>query len=272
MGQMSDFLASMVSESLARAEAARSASRESDLRASAASIPPPLSLSLAEPGFDLIAEPKLASPSEGPLASTESPAELADSMVDAGAAVLSVLTEPTVFRGHLSHLEEVASSAPVPVMRKDFLVDPIQVLEARAAGASGLLLIAKALDGGRLEEMTDLAIELGMFVLVEVFDEADLDVASSVLDRPVLIGVNARDLVTLQVDPGKHARMRPLLPDGIPAVAESGLLTAADAARSAALGYRLALVGSALVSSGDAAQLVDAMLVAGRGAASEQDR
>lgn len=266
--QMSDFLAAMTAASHVRADAVRQRLGEAELGSRASTARPALPLRLSDEGFDLIAEAKLASPSEGRLASdgddAETVARLASTMSGSGAVAISVLTEPSRFDGDIIHLEAVASSVGLPVMRKDFLVDPIQVIEARAAGASGVLLIARITHPELLVEMTDLALSLGMFVLVELFEEGDLEAASGVFDRSVLIGVNSRDLTTLEVDPDRHERMAALLPDHVPLVAESGIVDAADAARVARLGYRLALVGSRLVSSGDPSGLASEMIRAGR--------
>lgn len=265
---MSDFLEVMASASRLRAKRVREGPGERGLSSGVSSARPAVGLDLSDAGFDLIAETKLASPSVGRLAAEGDDEErvirLASELEDAGAAALSVLTEPTRFEGEMAHVELVVSAVEIPVMRKDFLVDPIQVLEARAAGASGVLLIARIVDPGLLVEMTDLALDLGMFAVVEIFDESDLDTASSVFDRDVLIGVNARDLATLQVDRGRHRRMARLLPADLTLVAESGILDADDAGRVAALGYCLALVGTSLVSSSSPGELAARMIMAGR--------
>jgi indole-3-glycerol phosphate synthase len=146
------------------------------------------------------------------------------------------------------------------------------VLEARAAGAGGLLLILRMLDRGELGALLDTALEQQLFVLLEAFDEQDVDIAMSLLgsraaaaNGQVLLGVNCRDLVTLQVVPGRLENMAPYLPGSLPKVAESGLATAADAARLAAAGYDLALVGSALMGDDHPGELAAQMLQAGRG-------
>ncbi len=147
-------------------------------------------------------------------------------------------------------------------MRKDFLVDPYQVLEARAAGAGGVLVILRMLPRERAAELLDTAIEHGMFVLLEAFDAADLATAGELIAsrsssaQTILIGVNSRDLQTLQVVPERFAALAPRLPDGWPAVAESGVASADDARRMRKLGYRLALIGSALMSCDDPARLL----------------
>ena len=184
------------------------------------------------------------------------------------------MTEPSQFAGALEHLDEVAAAVPdTPVMRKDFLVDPVQILEARKYGASGVLLIVAMRDDRTLREMLDRAADLDMFVLLECFDSGDLERASqllasasdqdSVAAGQVLVGVNTRDLRTLRVDPDRLQLLAPELPDAF-CVAESGLHTADDAADAAGLGYRLGLVGTALMRTDDPEALVRAMCAAGR--------
>jgi indole-3-glycerol phosphate synthase len=263
---VSDFLGEMSDVSAVRASAARD--RADDIQARIVDARPPLPLGLSSHGFDVIAEVKLASPAEGPLdhGGAERVVELARAYAASGAVALSVLTEESRFAGSLDHLESASSVVDVPVMRKDFLVDPIQVLEARAAGASGVLLIARLLPEALLAEMTDLTLDLGMFALIEVFDRSDLETAVSVFDRDVLVGVNCRDLSTLGVDKGRFDSLAAHLPRDLPAVAESGIETAPDAASVARLGYRLALVGSALVRSDDPGSTLAGMIASGRSA------
>ena len=265
---MSDFLSTMAEASQLRAGEARAKYGVRGLASRAASARPVVLLDLPETGFDLIAEVKLASPADGQLVIADDPElrvkEFTSLYQDGGAAVVSVLTEPSRFGGSLGHLETAVAAADLPVMRKDFLVDPIQVIEARAAGASGVLLIARLTDASLLIEMTDTAIGFGMFVLVEVFEETDLDKASVVFDRKILIGVNTRDLTTLEVNSGRLADLAPHLPDGLPGVAESGMKSTGAAGFAAMLGYRLALVGSALVTSEAPEKTVRALIAAGR--------
>jgi indole-3-glycerol phosphate synthase len=278
-----DFLAGMAASSRARADAAMAALPAAELRARIADLPPAPKLRLSSEGFDLIAEMKLRSPAVGALraASEEDPARRASTYADAGAAAVSVLTEPSRFDGSLAHLEQAAAAiaaAGVPAMRKDFLVDPYQVLEARAAGAGGVLLILRMLPSAAIEALMDEALEQGLFVLLEAFDEADVEAAVALLeprrgvDDSLLLGVNCRDLVTLQVVPGRLEAMADHLPDWMPRVAESGLATPDDAARLAACGYDLALVGSALMTGGEPRELAGAMLAAARGALGHQPR
>lgn len=223
--------------------------------------------------FDIIAEIKNRSPAEGELAGPVHDRKArAKSYAAAGAAAISVLTEPSRFDGSLQHLAEVVDAVPgVPVMRKDFLVDPVQVDEARAAGASGVLLIVTMLDDTTLRAMLDRARELGMFVLLESFDRQDLVRMERLLAAAdhdeaaagrLLFGVNARDLRTLAVDAKRFIDFVADLPRGR-LVAESGLLTRADVERVAGYGYSMALVGTALMRSEDPAALIVAMREAG---------
>ena len=267
------FLAQMAGHSAERLGAARARRSEAALLAACAATPPPPSLRLA--GFDLIAEIKRNSPAEGALALDADVPKRAADYAATGAAAISVLTEPTRFNGSLDDLAAAAVAAvprQIPVMRKDFLVDPWQVLEAREAGAGGVLLIVAMLTDDQLDELLAAATEQGLFVLLEAFDEADLERASQHVaghahdagGAPRLLGVNTRDLRTLAVDPARLARLAPCLPPGVPAVAESGLHTADDAAAAAALGYGLALVGTALMRAAEPAKLAAAMIAAGR--------
>ena len=264
---MSDFLQTMAASSAERAAAAGT-------RFTAADFDRPV-VPLKLDRFDVIAEIKERSPAEGALTGPgHDRCAQAARYAAGGAAAISVLTEPTHFSGALQHLEDIVAAVPdVPVMRKDFLVDPIQVLEARKAGASGVLLIVTMLDDGTLDGMLRCAWEHGMFVLLESFDAGDLARTSRLLEQPLqgekadagqlLVGVNTRDLRTLHVDSERLEKLAPQLPAAA-CVAESGLHDAADAARVAALGYRLALVGSALMRSADPAGLVRAMRNEGR--------
>jgi indole-3-glycerol phosphate synthase len=266
-------------DSMARSSAARvaTASRSESLvllrrRALAAPAAPPLRLSPG--GFDVIAEIKLRSPAAGQLVE-QSDDWLARALAycRGGAAAVSVLTEPSRFDGSLQHLERAAEAlrhVGVPAMRKDFLVDPYQVAEARAAGAGGVLLIVRMLTPPRLGELLDAAAEFGLFVLLEAFDGEDLATAFQALrgrERhapQVLIGINSRDLQTLKVVPQRFEILAPLLPDGWPAVAESGVASAADAKHMLRLGYRLALIGTALMTSAEPARFLSEIFDATR--------
>ncbi len=266
---MSGLLDDMARSSAARtAEAIRHESaRALEARARAAAAAPRLRLSGT--GFDVIAELKLRSPAAGQLgdANQDWPGRIA-AYARGGAAAVSVLTEPSRFDGSLEHLRRAAAVlAPfgVPAMRKDFLVDPYQVLEARAAGAGGVLVILRMLTPARAAELVDIAAEHGMFVLLEAFDELDLSVARELLTRlaphrdrrpPILMGINSRDLQSLEVVPERFAALAPLLPPGWPAVAESGVASGRDARRMQQLGYGLALIGTALMAAEDPSALL----------------
>jgi indole-3-glycerol phosphate synthase len=270
---VSDFLADMARSSAARAAEAARLVPLADLRRRAREAPAAPPLRLSPLGFDIVAEIKLRSPAVGAL---QDPAHDRLGRIEAyargGAAAVSVLTEPSRFDGSLEHLREAATVlAPlgVPVMRKDFLVDPYQVLEARAAGAGGVLLILRMLRPERLAEMLEIASEQGLFVLLEAFDARDLDVAGELLAAArrregVMVGINCRDLTSLRVVPERFAELAARLPSDVPAVAESGVATPADAHKVRGLGYRLALVGTALMAREDAGGLVAEMLAAGR--------
>jgi indole-3-glycerol phosphate synthase len=267
---MSGFLDDMACLSAARvAEALRHESADAlERRARQASASAPLRLSAL--GFDVIAELKLRSPAAG-LLSDESQDWLGRVAAYArgGAAAVSVLTEPSRFDGSLEHLRQAAAVlAPlgVPAMRKDFLVDPYQVLEARAAGAGGVLVILRMLPHRRIMELLDVAAEHDMFVLLEAFDEVDLGMARDLMtsraahrtahEARILIGVNCRDLQTLKVMQERFESLAPLLPAGWPAVAESGVAGASDARRMQQLGYGLALIGTALMAREDPSRLL----------------
>lgn len=270
------FLAHMAAQSAERVRAARALRSESELLDACRRSPAPPPLRLGR--FELIAEIKRSSPAEGALGADTDVAARAVGYGAAGAAAVSVLTEPARFGGSLEDLGVAACalySHGVPAMRKDFIVAPWQVLEARAAGAGGALLIVAMLADAALDELLAAAREQGLFVVLEAFDEADLERAAPLLGPapgapPVLVGVNSRDLRTLAVDPDRLARLAPRLPPGVPAVAESGLHTAADAAAAAALGYRLALVGTALMRAAHPEALAAAMIAAGREAVMEE--
>lgn len=276
---MSDFLAEMAKGSRERAA---SISRRFPDSAFDLPVAP-----LAFTTFDLIAEVKERSPAEGLLVDKRPNGETRGShgdralqYVQGGAAAISVLTEPTRFDGSLEHLAEVVravTGAGVPVMRKDFLVDRRQILEARAAGASGVLLIAAMLDDRELADLLACAREHSLFVLLEVFDEEDLERIHALLEdgrcaddaanRTLLVGINVRDLRTLAVDSERLARLAPLLPEGAVCVAESGLKSPSDAASAASLGYHMGLVGTALMRAANPAALLSDMLLAGRASA-----
>jgi indole-3-glycerol phosphate synthase len=269
-----DFLEQMSAGSRQRVDVAKRACTEADLLARAHAVPAAPRLHRDPAGFDLIAELKLRSPAIGQLKSgDEDVGARVTAYARAGAAAVSVLTEPSRFDGSLSHLElatRVLEPLRVPAMRKDFLVDPYQVVEARVAGAGGVLVILRMLPREALDALIEKAGSLGLFVLLEAFDASDIGLMHGIVDQhaargvELLAGVNCRDLATLQIVPQRLFELAHLLPTGVPRVAESGVVTAEDARRVAAAGYDLALVGSALMQGGDPGALAAEMLHAGR--------
>ncbi|MFI0976475.1 indole-3-glycerol phosphate synthase TrpC [Streptomyces sp. NPDC021093] len=213
-------------------------------------------------GLTVIAEVKRASPSKGPLAAIGDPAALAADYEAGGAAAISVLTESRRFGGSLADLDAVRARVEVPVLRKDFIVGPYQLWEARAHGADLALLIVAALEQPLLAELVALAGEIGLTPLVEVHDEAETDRALDAGAR--VIGVNARDLRTLEVDRGTFARLAPGIPRDVVRIAESGVRGPGDAAHYAALGADTVLVGESVVTGGSAREAVAALVAAGR--------
>ncbi len=262
---MSDFLSTMADASRARLRAAKHRRGESSLLAQALAAPPPTPLALGEHPFDVIAEIKPKSPAGALMGDDRagSATERAGAYASGGACAISVLTEPAAFSGSLDMLIEVGRRSSLPVMRKDFLVDPYQVVEARASAASGVLLIARLLEGRLLSEMIAAAVATGLFVVLEVFDERDVERAVLALEGappPAFVGVNARNLATLAVDAGRHEALAAIAPPHVTRIAESGIATPEDASRVARLGYRAALVGSALMRSADPGALLAGMI------------
>ncbi len=224
----------------------------------------------------LIAEIKRASPSRGALRPDLDPGTLAADYAANGAAAVSVLTDEKFFRGSLEDLGEVRlamarRAAPIPVLRKDFVVDPYQVYESHAYGADAILLIVAALPGDLLETLLAMARGLGMDALVEVHDEGELARAVRVGAR--LIGINSRDLRDLSVDPAAFERLRPGVPPDVVVVAESGVQTVSDVQRLARLGADAVLVGEALVTAPDvAARVREFVSAAGNGSPGREAR
>ncbi len=206
------------------------------------------------PGLAVVAEVKRSSPSKGALAPIADPAALAVAYAAGGATAVSVLTERHRFGGSLDDLAAVRAAVQVPVLRKDFMVTPYQIDEARVWGADLILLIVAALDQEQLVAMREQAEALGMTALVEVHDEEE---ARRALDAgATVVGVNARDLKTLEVDRSTFARLRPFLPDEVVTIAESGVRDLADVRSYAEAGARGVLVGEALVTGGTPARTV----------------
>jgi len=264
MSVLDDIVAGVRAD-LAERQAAVPASELAALVADAAPTRDPMPAFRA-PGLSVIAEVKRRSPSKGDLADIPDPAALAGSYAAGGADAISVLTEARRFGGSLADLRAVRDAVDTPLLRKDFIVTDYQLLEARAAGADLVLLIVAALDDATLERLHAQARDLGLTVLVEVHDEAEIARALAV--GAELVGVNARNLKTLDVDPDAFGRLVGLLPETVVRVAESGITGPDAAARYAAEGADVVLVGEALVKDGDPAAAVAAMrkVPASRGA------
>lgn len=268
----SSFLNRMASASRERVRLARAQESEAALQTRAMATADPPILQLGE--FDLIAELKLRSPAAGSLVDPhfDRHSQL-DAYANGGAAAISVLTEPDEFKGSLAHLQEAAAVlAPhgIPVMRKDFLIDAYQVLEAKAAGAGGILVIVTMLTDAEVQALLACARECGLFVLLEAFTAEDLariaalaGVGPAAADAPLLCGVNCRDLKSLAVDFDRFAALAAYLPEGLTAVAESGVQGVDQIRALVLLGYRAVLVGSILMQSAEPGQAVARLIAAG---------
>ncbi len=209
-------------------------------------------------GVNVIAECKRRSPSRGVLRADYDPVAIARGYAEAGAAAISVLTEPTFFDGSLDHLRAVRAAVAVPVLRKDFVVSEYQILEAKAAGADAVLLIVAALDPAELRALAGCAASLGLDVLVEVHDADELHAAIDAGAR--IVGVNNRNLRTLEVNVKASEAVIGLMPSDVIAVSESGLRTAEDLARLRQRGYRAFLIGERLMTVPDPGQALRELL------------
>jgi indole-3-glycerol phosphate synthase len=262
-GRPADLLETIVAATRTRVQARRAVVSEAALEARVASQAATRGFraALSRPGVHVIAECKRRSPSKGVLRADYDPVRIARSYEQAGAAAISVLTEPTFFDGELSHLEAVRAAVEIPLLRKDFTIDRYQLLEARAAGADAILLIVAALDDSSLMTLRREAATLGLDALVEVHDDAELDRAIGA--GAELIGVNNRNLRTLHVEVEASERLATRLPAHVVAVAESGLRSRGDIDRLAARGYRAFLVGERLMTAEDPGAALGALT--GRG-------
>lgn len=216
---------------------------------------------LLHPGVAVIAEVKRSSPSKGALAAIADPAALAEDYEAGGASVISVLTERRRFGGSLADLQAVRARVSVPLLRKDFVVSSYQLWEGRAHGADLSLLIVAALEQEALVSLVERSHSLGMTALVEVHDESELERAVEAGAR--IIGVNARDLKTLEVDRSVFGRLSPLIPDGVVKIAESGVRGPHDLLAYAAVGADAVLVGEGVVTGGNPRQAVAELVTAG---------
>ncbi len=203
------------------------------------------------PGFHIIAEIKRASPSKGLIAKDFDPVKIAKKYEKGGASAISVLTDEKFFMGHLEYLAAIRSVVSLPILRKDFIIDEIQLEEARAFGADAVLLIVAALEPSQLKNLIDTARSLGLEALVEVHNEIELEIALS--SGAELIGVNNRNLKTFEVDINLSIRLKNLVPLDIPMVAESGIKDIKDIERLKNAGIKAALIGESLIRSDDPA-------------------
>ena len=227
----------------------RPRARELERRAAEATAPRRFAPALVGPAVGVIAEVKRRSPSAGAIRQDLDPVTHAQAYARGGAVAISVLTDERHFGGTLDDLSDVARGVSVPVLRKDFILDELQLYEARAAGASAVLLIVRALARERLQALAGAARGLGLDVLVEAHSEAELDDALAI--DPAAVGVNSRDLGTFAIDLRLGERLLARVPAGVPAVAESGIENRADVERMAAAGADLVLVGTSVARQAD---------------------
>ena len=251
-GRLGEILAAKLDHVAVCKAAHPPASIEADLPAAPArGFAAALERRAAADGIALIAEIKRASPSKGLIRADFEPAALASAYAAGGAACLSVLTDRPYFQGHEAHLIAARGACNLPVLRKDFILDPYQVAEARAIGADAVLLIVAALDDDLAAELEAAAVAFGLDVLIEVHDERELERALRL--RSPLIGVNNRDLRTFKVNLSTTERLAAQLPADRLLVAESGIATPADVARARSAGARACLVGESLMRQDDVA-------------------
>jgi len=248
-----DLLGAIVAAAKRRVADQRERVSSAEIERAAAARPEPngcfKSALSAEGRVNIIAECKRRSPSSGVLRWNYDPVAIATGYERAGAAAISVLTEPGFFDGSLDHLSSVAAAVTCPVLRKDFVVDEYQILEARAAGASAVLLIVAALDDDDLKRLFSAAAAAGLDALVEVHDEVELSRAVAI--GATIVGVNNRNLKTLAVDVEAAQRLAPAMPAGLVRVAESGLRTGADLRALSAVGYHAFLIGERFMAADD---------------------
>ncbi len=258
---MSTILSQILSNKIQELDYNKQAVPLAEIRQMALDQPPPLDLASAidSSSLKLIAEVKRASPSRGTIRHDFDPTRIAEIYADSGAAAISVLTENKYFGGNLSYLKDIKRSLakPVPLLRKDFIIDPYQIYESRAYGADSLLLIVHILSRTQLIDLLGLGHELGMGCLVEVHNEAELEIAVNIGAR--IIGINNRDLLTFHTDLSTTERLRPLIPYGHLVVSESGIKGRADIEKLQKLKVNAALVGEALMSAPDIAAKIKEM-------------
>ncbi len=215
---------------------------------------------LLSPGFHVIAEVKRASPSKGLIAEKFHPVRIAREYQEGGASAISCLTDETFFKGHLEYLAAIREAVDLPLLRKDFIIDEIQLEEARAFGADAVLLIVSALPPQRLVELIRAAKDLGLEALVEVHEEEELELALTA--GAEIIGINNRDLRTFEVDLKRSLELVQKAPKGVPVIAESGIHSSEDIKRLKDAGLRGALIGESLMRAADKAEALRRLLKA----------
>ncbi|CAN5523106.1 indole-3-glycerol phosphate synthase TrpC [soil metagenome] len=231
--------------------AARSRVRDKDLEQFVAELPPTFDFTAAlrQPGLQIIAEVKKASPSAGVIRADFNPVAIAETYAENGAACLSVLTDEHFFQGHLDYLSAIRATVEIPILRKDFVLDRYQLLEARAAGADAVLLIAECLPGGLLAELHQDALALGLHVLVELHEAEQLDRVLAL--TPALLGINNRNLKTFETKLDHTLDLLPRIPSSVTVISESGIRTHADFARLEQSRVKGVLVGESLMRQPD---------------------
>ncbi len=257
-------LSELVAGALEDASERRAARSLAEVEADALAAPAPMDALAALAPADrvkVIAEVKRASPSRGPLAEIRDPAALAVSYQTGGASAISVLTEQRRFGGSLDDLRDVRAAVDIPVLRKDFIAEPYQVFEARAAGADLVLLIVAALEQKALRELHALIHQLGMTALVETHSAEEVDRALEI--GAAVVGVNARDLSTFQLDRDLFGSLADSIPAGVVRIAESAVTSPADVAHYRAAGADVVLIGEALVTGDDPVATLESFLAAG---------
>lgn len=253
---MATTLTQILEKTRAGLGALRARTAELERAAAGAPVPPSFRGAFAPDRVALVAEVKRRSPSAGAIREDLDPADRAARYARHGAAAVSVLTDGPFFGGSIGDLEAVVERVAVPVLRKDFILEETQILEARAAGAAAVLLIVRALPGGRLRELLRFTADAGLDALVEVHTAPELDSALAAGAR--IVGVNSRDLDTFRIDVAAAWSLLGSLPADRVAVAESGMATAADVERAAAAGADGVLIGTALSAAADPAAQVAA--------------
>jgi len=245
------FLQKILESKREEIEARKAVSPFSELKRRLAESLSPLDFEAAIRSRDkaLVAEVKRSSPSRGRIREDFDPVAIARIYAESGAAAVSVLTESRFFEGHDSFLQDIRKNVGIPLLRKDFIIDPYQIYETRFLGGDALLLIARALDASQLKEFIRLSSELGLAALVEIHDEPDLEKALSSGAR--IIGINNRDLLTFATDLGVSLRLAPLVPEGLTVISESGIRSRQDMERLESAGIHCFLVGEMLMREKD---------------------